>query len=1006
MTVIPEGSACLDPDDVAALLEARLDPSSMRALEHHAAGCSECRSLLSALAREEAGSAPHGEAAGDPDGTAFAPTMALVERPPELAPGARLGRYVVEAPLGAGAMGAVYVARDPELDRKVALKILGRYGVARDERERVRERLSQEAQAMAQLAHPNVVAVHDVGTVDDHIFIAMELVEGQTLAAWLAAGPRSWRAVVAMFLPAGHGLAAAHNAGLVHRDFKPENVLVGADGRVRVGDFGLARKLASDHPDASEPPPDELGDRSLATGSLAGTPFYMAPEQFLCEAADARSDQFSFCVALYAAIAHHHPFAGEGVAELADAVIENRLRPPPARSLVPRWLFRVLRRGLAREPGDRYPSMDALLAELGRAPRRRRARAAVAGIAVGALGLVAAVLVARDDPQLCTGAEQKWAGVWDAPRTLIVAQAFGSTGKPYAGATYTTVARVLGGYRTGWIAMHGEACEATRVRGDQTEAILERRMLCLDARLRDARALVDRFAVADAETVEHAPIAVGSLGDLASCADLQALSSQVPPPADPVTRARVAQLRGELAELKAARPDARARERIAALVAATATTRYRPLEAEALLAQGAIENAVGDLAAASRAYEQAVWAAEAGRTDEVAAHAWTRLMDVRRAQARFDDGLALAPRVTVLLERLGGSAELEGSLRIASAGILWSLNRFDDARTEAEKARALLEGRFGADDLRVAGALEELAEVANAAARNDDALGYYDRAIAIKQRVFGDDHPEVATLLVQRSFLESMKSRYPDALSTLARAQAIYESTVDANHRSLGHVAYYRGVNYWSLAQLDKAEPQFRRAVAIAAVAYGTDHPNYGAFLMNLGGVLVDLDRPDEALTTLGAALATLEKALGPEHARVARCLEYVTRAHVAREQLAEARATITRAIAIDEKLFGRDNPTLRQPLLALGGLEIKAGAPARAIAPLERAYAFGSDTDVAVYAEVQWNLGRALVEARRDPARGMQLVHAAQAALEKDERAGKLLQQVSEWLGKRRGRR
>ncbi|MBL8743732.1 MAG: serine/threonine protein kinase, partial [Myxococcales bacterium] len=255
---------------------------------------------------------------------------------PSPAVGQTIGRYRVIGRLGEGGMGAVLAAHDPELDRTVALKIL--HESAGDERGELRDRLAREARAMAKLAHPNVVAVYDVGAdpASGQLFVTMELVDGTTLRDWLRT-PRSSRAILDVFMAAGTGLAAAHAAGLVHRDFKPENVLVGRDGRVRVGDFGLARPprgaAASDAP---------LSPTLTRTGAIIGTPAYMAPEQFLGEAADARSDQFAFAVALFEALRGERPFAGASLRELSENVVAGRLSPSVASG--PRWHRRFFAR--------------------------------------------------------------------------------------------------------------------------------------------------------------------------------------------------------------------------------------------------------------------------------------------------------------------------------------------------------------------------------------------------------------------------------------------------------------------------------------------------------------------------------------------------------------------------------------------------------------------------------------------------------------------------------------
>jgi serine/threonine protein kinase len=278
-------------------------------------------------------------------------------------------------------MGAVYAAHDPELERTVALKVL-HVGPSRDEGA-LRTRLKREAQALARLSHPNVVSVYDVGTWRQGVFIAMELVEGATLRAWLQR-PHDWRTIVDVFVSAGRGLEAAHRAGLVHRDFKPDNVLIGAEadsghagldtGRVRVTDFGLAR-IAGLQESAAGQTDGPLDLSITRTGTLLGTPAYMSPEQMFGRATDARTDIFSFCVSLYEALYGERPFAGENLASLRAAIVAQRVREPPRGRKVPGWLRRVLLRGLSATPDARVASMPALLAALTRDRQRWMPRA-------------------------------------------------------------------------------------------------------------------------------------------------------------------------------------------------------------------------------------------------------------------------------------------------------------------------------------------------------------------------------------------------------------------------------------------------------------------------------------------------------------------------------------------------------------------------------------------------------------------------------------------------------
>jgi serine/threonine protein kinase len=316
---------------------------------------------------------------------------------------ARIGRYVVRRTLGTGGMGVVYSAFDPHLDRSVAIKVLRPDVVELGSGSGTRgaERLRREAQSMAKLSHPHVVGVYEVGEHDERVFIAMELVEGLSLHDWVRETPRPWSELLRMYFQAGLGLAAAHDAGIVHRDFKPSNVLVGADRRARVLDFGLARPavLAAD-PDAdgvllADDSDDvtttvQLGAEQAAVtfplgdgfeggldgatgpvvggitghGVVIGTPAYMAPELHAGGIADPRSDQFSYCVSLYEALYGERPFHGRTAFALADQMLEGRIAPPPLRTRVPGWLRQILVRGLAADPRDRHPSMRALLASV------------------------------------------------------------------------------------------------------------------------------------------------------------------------------------------------------------------------------------------------------------------------------------------------------------------------------------------------------------------------------------------------------------------------------------------------------------------------------------------------------------------------------------------------------------------------------------------------------------------------------------------------------------------
>jgi predicted Ser/Thr protein kinase len=346
----------------------------------------------------------------------------------ELEPGTVIARYRIVSRLGAGGMGVVYRAHDAQLDREVALKLLR---VGEDGTEG-RTRMLREAKAAAKIRHPNVVTVYDAGEVFGRVFIAMELIDGVTLKAYFRGRKRGWREVVEVMLGAGEGLAAAHQAGLVHRDFKPDNVLVEAGGRVRVLDFGLARPASDADPTVqpsnlvSAAGPPVL--RTLTqTGMLVGTPAYMAPEQHLAHAVDARTDQFAYCVSFYECLYGQRPFAGDTQASLTVNVLEGRLQAPRDRGDTPAEIFTLLQRGLAVAPAERYPALVDLLTRL-RAllleHERRPARQRLIGAAVLVPLLAAGAAVALYEHEVVVPAAS---GEPETPVIVPVATSDGAT---------------------------------------------------------------------------------------------------------------------------------------------------------------------------------------------------------------------------------------------------------------------------------------------------------------------------------------------------------------------------------------------------------------------------------------------------------------------------------------------------------------------------------------------------------------------------------------------------
>jgi tetratricopeptide (TPR) repeat protein len=334
----------------------------------HLDACLECWRLFIDLTRSADSSAR--------------PFTAIV---PLLTVGDVVDRYIIRDVVGAGAMGVVYRAFDPKLSREVALKLLHPRHTDAPGVE-----LLEEARVLARLAHPNVVAIHDVGIHADQVFLAMDLGRETLRSRCKPSSEAQRRETLKLVLQAGEGLAAAHATGLVHRDVKPENILIGADGRALMTDFGLAR---ADGPVSTVLDGGTLDEPSLTvTGMLVGTPAYMAPEQLNGGTADERSDQFSFCATLFEALSGERPFRAATLPELREALSSGRIRRDVAR-LLPRWLRRVVLRGLRRDPEARWPSMRALLDEIGRGPPLSRTRVIVAATGAAGVFLVLTALV-------------------------------------------------------------------------------------------------------------------------------------------------------------------------------------------------------------------------------------------------------------------------------------------------------------------------------------------------------------------------------------------------------------------------------------------------------------------------------------------------------------------------------------------------------------------------------------------------------------------------------------
>ncbi len=363
----------------------------------------------------------------------------------------RIGRWQLLGKLGKGAMGTVYAAHDPELDRRVAIKVL--HGMAPDAEHIRRERLRNEAQAMARAQHPNLVAVHDVCVDAPQPYIVMELIDGETLRVWQARPERAWRELVQAYLEAAHGLAALHSVQIFHRDFKPDNALRDTQGHTRVVDFGLVSAIPS-----GTDPGSSHHSRLTREGALVGTLAYMSPEQLRGGCGDARSDQFSLCRSLFEAVYRVRPFTSNDPELLLAEIRDGATRPENPLG-APRRLFATLCRGLAYAPERRFPDMSALAAALQRCLTRPLAWTACLIATPITLGLALALGLLPHERSPCDAPEQL-VDAWDSSQEAAIGAVFAAQGVPGALEQWESLNSSMHGVRAGWISQREETCRA------------------------------------------------------------------------------------------------------------------------------------------------------------------------------------------------------------------------------------------------------------------------------------------------------------------------------------------------------------------------------------------------------------------------------------------------------------------------------------------------------------------------------------------------------------------
>lgn len=751
----------------------------------------------------------------------------------ELADGDNVGRYSVRGCLGRGGMGVVYEAYDPQLDRNVALKLLrrGRGSVTAD------LRLLREAQTLAKLKHPNVVAVYDAGLTNHGVFLAMELLSGKTVNEWLEQQPRSVEEILAVFRAAGRGLLAAHDAGVVHRDFKPSNVLVEDDGSVRVLDFGLAHMM-----DEPPPTPDPAARRSPSIeesgqfrrssrevflteeGLVIGTPAFMAPEQIVGDRGDHRSEQFAFAMSLYVALYDRSPLAGETYQERRESIMqglqvhERDLERSASGETVPPRIRQTIVRGLASKPADRFGSMAELLAQL-EEPKRYGRVVAVVGFTLLAGFGVGAVVFDEPGQAPCLEPAAALEGAWGPADREAMATAFASDS---AAASLVRVNAQLDGYASAWIEMYESSCRATFVTRQQSERLFDRRMRCLERRRNRLRSTIDALLEAEtAEVLVDRTVLPFKLPGLDACADLEAMGAERPLPSDLQLRERISSLRERLDRIDTDY-DAGNIERGLEL-ATTAVTMARDLDhppvlGEALVSLGRMQNAGASAKDAEMTLREAILIAARAEDAHTEAEAWIELLFsyVRQGESKAGVAQELAARSAV--ER--AHDEVLRAWLLNNMGVLLSENgESERSRDYLEQALEVKQHTLGPAHLDVGISWYNLGNTLADFERYEPAREAFEQARAIFGSTVGDTHPMVQYARSGLCRVEHAQGHAEAAIVLCGEVLAYLE----ASHRApmwLSQVGFTLAQAQW-----DAGQPELARRTAAEARAHAVDNP-------------------------------------------------------------------------------------------------------------------------------------------------------------------------------------
>ena len=876
-----------------------------------------------------------------------------------------VGGYEIVKTIGRGGMGVVYECLDPRLDRPVAVKVVRPHGVFDDDKRR--ERLVREARAIARISHPNVVQVFDAGTVGDELYIAMELVEGPTLRSWLRE-QRTPEDIVRVFMGAASGLAAAHAAGVVHRDFKPENVIVGHDGRPRVLDFGIAQAPGDERStDERLATQETTSPRLTAAGLVLGTPAYMPPEQARGEEVDARSDQFSFCVALFEALWGHRPFTGSSLAERVDAVERGELRDEGGAG-VPRRVRAALRRGLQAEPHRRHEGMNALISAM--EPGRTRLHwVAAGGTLLAVLGAGAAWQPpAEQGPEPCEQVGESIREVWHGGVDSAIREAFAAE-LPLGGeAAWRRVRAAVDSHATAWSEAATEACGRTEPRPTQ----------CLAQQRRELQSLLDELVVADKQTVVAATGAAASLRSPQQCLDPTG-SADIG-----VERPRVAEARDALArasqKLALGKYDEAAEDADVALVAAERSG-SKAVRADAHLVVGTVAMRLGSMDEAETQLERAVFLAQEAEDDFIVARTAAQLMYVAGYQrSDFDAAERWNELARATLVRMGDDGLLEAERLNALGAMRSNQGRYEDAITALADALAVAEARLGPRHPKTLMTATNLGTLYRVTGKLDEARRQLEDALVQTEDMVGTDHPDVARVLANLATVHVDEGYSERAVPLLERAVSIVEATHGPEAPLLASILSNLAASLDRVRRFDEALVAARRAVEIGEIVYGEDAARLAQLLGQLGQAQRHVGEREESLQTLRRAERIKRAAFGDDHPALAPTLMLIANTLATLDRNEEALPLLIEARGLaDEKTATHQVITiaLAQTEYELGNLEAALataeaglGALPASSHPVERALA-------------KFTIAKSLDGLGREPERARSMAEAAYPALE-----------------------